>query len=107
MWHKRKPKGLYRVLLRCCYLKCGPILLYLKSRSPLSDFSKVERSFGENLPKIFITSLCSIVEIADLTADDFNKPALCQSSIENSPTPIWLPVRPVMAIMIISCEILL
>jgi len=76
-------------------LKVNSILLisiYMKSKSSLSAFSKVERSLEESLHKIFITNFCLIVDIADLTADGFNKPAPCQSSIKNSPIPIWLLV---------------
>jgi hypothetical protein len=67
----------FRSTVAFCFESGFLIPLYLKSKSSFSAFSKVERSFEESLPKSFITSFRSIVEMADLTADGFNKPAPC------------------------------
>lgn len=65
------------------------------------------RSLGESLPSILKTNLCSIVDMAGLIEESFNKPALYQSSIKHSPMVKVLPVFPVIAIITMSEEVLL
>ncbi len=48
-------------------------------------FPMETRSLEESLPGFFKTRDCSIVDIACLIANVFNKPAACQSSIKHSP----------------------
>jgi len=77
-------------------------IIYCKSKNFFNAFSAEDISLGEMLPNFLRTNFCSIVEIAGLIADGFNRPATCQSFIKHPPIPIVLSVWLVIAIMTIS-----
>src|SRR5574340_270357 len=80
---------------------------YFKSKNSFKAFSIEKRSLWERVPNFLMTRDFSIVDMAVLIADGFNKPASCQFVIRHSPMPMVLPVWLVTAIITTSWEILL